>query len=42
MRHGGEVVLDYTGTLNGDEIKFNREQEGGEGMPVEFTSKRAA
>jgi len=41
MGRGGEVVLLYTGTVSGDEIKFKREPEGGQGMPVEFTAKRA-
>ena len=41
MNRGGEVVLNYTGTISGDEIKFSRMQEGGQGMPVEFTAKRA-
>ena len=41
MGRGGEVILLYTGTLSGDEIKFKREPEGGQGMPVEFTAKRA-
>ena len=41
MGRGGEIVLLYTGTLSGDEIKFKREPEGGQGMPVEFTAKRA-
>src|SRR5206468_10902580 len=38
---GGEVILNYTGTVSGDEIKFSRMAEGGQGMPVEFTAKRA-
>ena len=41
MGRGGEIVLNYTGTLSGDEIKFPREAEGGQGMPQEFTAKRA-
>ncbi len=41
MGRGGEVVINYTGTISGDEIKFKQEQEGGQGMPVEFTAKRA-
>ena len=40
MGRGGEVVINYTGTISGDEIKFKQEQEGGR-MPVEFTAKRA-
>jgi hypothetical protein len=41
MGRGGEIVLNYTGTLAGDEIKFTRQAEGGQGMPQEFTAKRA-
>ena len=41
MGRGGEVVMNYTGTLSGDEIKFTRQAEGGQGMPQEFTAKRA-
>ena len=41
MGRGGEVVLNYSGTISGDEIKFTRQVEGGQGMPVEFTAKRA-
>jgi len=41
MGRGGEVILLYTGTVAGDEIKFKREAQGGQGMPVEFTAKRA-
>ena len=39
---GGEQIFNYTGTISGDEIKFTRTQEGGQGMPVEFTAKRAS
>jgi hypothetical protein len=39
MGRGGEIILNYTGTLSGDEIKFTRQAEGG--MPQEFTAKRA-
>lgn len=39
MGRGGEVIMNYTGTLAGDEIKFTRQPEGG--MPQEFTAKRA-
>ena len=42
MGRGGEVILKWTGTVSGDEIKFKREPEGGQGMPVEFTAKRAS
>src|SRR6187397_312196 len=31
MGRGGEVVLLYTGTVSGDEIKFKREPQGGQG-----------
>ena len=41
MGRGGEQILNYTGTVSGDEIKFSRMVEGGQGMPVEFTAKRA-
>ena len=41
MGRGGEIILNYTGTVSGDEIKFSRMAEGGQGMPVEFTAKRA-
>ena len=45
MGRGGEpVVINYTGTVSGDEIKFKQEVEGGggggRGGPVEFTVKR--
>jgi len=39
---GPETVINYTGTVSGDEIKFKQEVEGGQGMPVEFTAKRAS
>ena len=42
MGRGGEQIFNYTGTISGDEIKFSRMQEGGQGMPVEFTAKRAS
>ena len=42
MGRGGEVINVYTGTISGDEIKFSRMAEGGTGMPVEFTAKRAS
>jgi len=41
MGRGGEIILNYTGTIMGDEIKFTRQAEGGQGMPQEFTAKRA-
>jgi hypothetical protein len=40
MGRGGEVVLNWSGTLKGDEIAFSRVAEGGQGQPVEFTLKR--
>src|SRR5262245_21108591 len=40
MGRGGEIIFDYTGTVSGDQIKFTRMAEGGQGMPVEFTAKR--
>lgn len=41
MGRGGEIILNYTGMISGDEIKFTRMAEGGQGMPQEFTAKRA-
>jgi hypothetical protein len=41
MGRGGEVVFNYTGAFSGNEIKFTRQAEGGQGMPQEFTAKRA-
>jgi hypothetical protein len=40
MGRGGEVVLNWSGTLKGDEIAFTRMAEGGQGQPVEFTLMR--
>jgi hypothetical protein len=40
MGRGGEVVLDWSGTLKGDSIAFSRVAEGGQGQPVEFTLKK--
>jgi hypothetical protein len=37
---GGEVVLNWTGTVKGDEIAFSRMAEGGLGQAQEFTVKR--
>ena len=37
----GNVVMTYTGTLSGDQIKFTRKTDVGEGQVVEFTAKRA-
>ena len=41
MGRGGEQIFKWTGTVSASEIKFKREQEGGQGMPQEFTAKRA-
>jgi hypothetical protein len=40
MGRGGEIVLNWTGTLKGDEIAFSRMAEGGQGQAQEFTLKR--
>jgi hypothetical protein len=40
MGRGGEVTLDWSGTLKGDEIAFSRMAEGGQGQAQEFTLKR--
>jgi hypothetical protein len=40
MGRGGEVTLDWSGTLKGDEIAFTRMAEGGQGQAQEFTLKR--
>jgi hypothetical protein len=40
MGRGGEVVLNWSGTLKGDAIAFTRMAEGGQGQPVEFTLMR--
>ena len=39
--NGNSVKLVYKGTVSGDEIKFTRMREGGEGQGQEFTAKRA-
>jgi len=36
----GEVVMNWTGTLKGDEIAMSRMAQGREGQPQEFTLKR--
>ena len=41
MGRGGEQIMNWSGALSGDEIKFTRTIEGGQGMPQEFTAKRA-
>ena len=40
MGRGGEITLNWSGTLKGDEIAFTRMADGGQGLPVEFTLKR--
>jgi len=37
---GGEVTLNWTGTLKGDEIAMSRMAEGGQGQAQEFVLKR--
>jgi hypothetical protein len=37
---GGEITLNWTGTLKGDEIAMSRMAEGGQGQAQEFTLKR--
>lgn len=40
MGRGGEVTLNWSGTLKGDEIAMSRKAEGGEGQAQDFTLKR--
>ncbi len=40
MGRGGEITLNWSGALKGDEISFTRMAEGGQGQPQEFTLKR--
>jgi hypothetical protein len=40
MGRGGEITLNWSGTLKGDEIAFTRVAEGGQGQRQEFTLKR--
>jgi hypothetical protein len=40
MGRGGEVTLNWSGTLKGDEIAMSRKAEGGEAPAQEFTLKR--
>src|SRR5262245_2963717 len=40
MGRGGEIVLNWTGTLKGDEIAMSRMAEGGQGQAQEFVLKR--
>ena len=37
---GGEITLNWSGALKGDEIAFTRMAEGGQGQAQEFTLKR--
>ncbi|HEY7186952.1 MAG TPA: hypothetical protein VH436_10405 [Vicinamibacterales bacterium] len=37
---GGEITMEWTGTLKGDEIAMKRSVAGREGAPQEFTLKR--
>jgi len=39
--NGNSVKLLFKGTVAGDEIKFTRVRDGGEGQAQEFTAKRA-
>jgi hypothetical protein len=39
---GGDTILNWTGTVKGDEIAFSRMAEGGQGQAQEFTLKRQA
>jgi hypothetical protein len=39
--NGNTMKLVYKGTVSGDEIKFSRTRDGGEGQAQEFTAKRA-
>jgi len=38
--NGNSMKFVYKGTVSGDEIKFTRSRDGGEGHPQEFTAKR--
>jgi hypothetical protein len=39
--NGNTMKIVYKGTVSGDEIKFTRMRDGGEGRGQEFTAKRA-
>lgn len=39
---GNQMKVKYTGTVSGDQIKFTRMREGGQGHGQEFTAKRAS
>ncbi len=38
--NGNDFKLNYKGVVSGDEIKFTRVRDGGEGRSQEFTAKR--
>jgi hypothetical protein len=40
MGRGGEIKMNWSGTLKGDEIAFSRSIESGQGQAQEFTVKR--
>jgi hypothetical protein len=40
--NGNAMKFVYKGTVSGDEIKFSRQRDGGEGQPQTFTAKRAS
>jgi hypothetical protein len=40
--NGNQMKLLYKGTISGDQIKFTRMREGGQGRTQEFTAKRAS
>ena len=40
MGRGGEITLNWSGTLKGSEIAFTRMAEGGQGQAQEFTLKK--
>jgi hypothetical protein len=40
MGRGGEITLNWSGTVKGDEIACTRAAEGGQGQSQEFTLKR--
>ena len=40
--NGNQIKILYKGKVSGDEIKFTREREGGDGQSQPFTAKRAS
>mgnify|MGYP001547868497 FL=1 len=40
--NGNQIKMNYTGKVEGDEIHFKVERDGGQGRSREFTAKRAA